>query len=116
MEQRREQMKTELMKRLEKEVERLLDWQAKTKQPNLTEFENAVLASRKKISESMLDTLIAGELSREPEQAPECPKCGGETVNKGKRPQIIETRLGTLRMERVYYYCEACQRGFFPPG
>jgi YgiT-type zinc finger domain-containing protein len=116
MKRTREQIKAELMKRYEKEVEELLDWQEKTEAPNLTQIEDAILKSRKRLSEGMAKELLAGEISREPEQAPACPKCGGKTVDKGKRPQVIETRLGTLRMERVYYYCEACGEGFFPPG
>jgi uncharacterized protein with PIN domain len=116
MKRTREQIKAELMKRYEKEVEGMLEWQAKANRPNLTQFEDVVMASRKRVSESMLETLIAGEVAREPERAPGCPKCGGATADKGKRPQIIETRLGTLRTERVYYYCEACREGFFPPG
>ena len=116
MKRTREQIKAELIKRYEKEVDQLLDWQEKADRPNLTEFENVILASRKRLSESMLETLLAGEVAREPEQAPVCPKCGGATKDKGKREQIIETRIGRLRVERVYYYCAACQKGFFPPG
>ena len=118
MKRTREQIKAELMKQYEQELDELLEWQEQreTDRPNLTQFEDVLLRSRKRLSEAMLKALIEGERSREPEQAPGCPQCGREMVDKGKRPQVIETRLGTLRLERVYYYCETCQQGFFPPG
>lgn len=116
MKRTREQIKTEIMKKYEHELDKLLDWQESTDKPNLTEYEEAILASRKRISEETIKALLEGELELEPEKAPSCEKCGGEMEDKGKRPQIIETRIGTLRIERVYYYCEACGEGVFPPG
>ena len=116
MKRTREQIKAEMMKKYEQEVEALLDWQEKTDKPNLTEFENAILASRKRMSEATIKALLEGEQEREPERAPKCAKCGKEMADKGKREQVIETRIGTLRIERAYYYCETCGEGFFPPG
>lgn len=116
MKRTREQIKAEMMKKYEQELDKLLDWQEKAEKPNLTEFENAILASRKRISEAAIKALLEGEEEQEPERAPKCAKCGKEMKDKGKRPQVIETRVGTLRIERVYYYCETCKEGFFPPG
>lgn len=116
MKRTRSQIKAEMMKKYEGELDKLLDWQESANKPNLTEFEDAILASRKRISEETIKALLEGELELEPERAPRCEKCGREMTDKGKRPQIIETRIGTLRIERVYYYCETCREGVFPPG
>jgi hypothetical protein len=29
---------------------------------------------------------------------------------------VIETRLGTIQIERTYYACPECGEGFFPSG
>ena len=116
MKRTREQIKEEMMKKYEQELDKILDWQEKAEKPNLTEFENRILASRKRLSEETIKALLEGEPEQEPERAPKCAKCGKEMADRGKRPQVIETRVGTLRIERVYYYCETCKEGFFPPG
>jgi len=116
MRQTREQIKAEMMKKYEQELDELLDWREKANEPNLTEFEEAILSSRKKISEEMVRAFIQGEYTREPESPPNCEKCGSVMEDKGKRAQTIETRLGTLQITRAYYYCNACREGFFPPG
>jgi len=116
MKRSREQIKVELLKRLEQEVDELLDWQAQSQAPNLSQFEDEILAARKEISIAMLEELLQGEEQREPVEAPRCGKCGRPMEGKGKQPQVLETRVGTLRLERDYYYCSHCKAGVFPPG
>lgn len=116
MKRSRAQIKADLMKRYEAEVDKLLDWQEKSHGPNLSEFEEEILAARKKVSTALLEEMLAGEEQREPVEAPRCPKCGKPMEAKGKQPQVVETRVGTLRVEREYYYCAACKAGLFPPG
>lgn len=116
MKRSRAQIKADLMKRYEEEVEKLLDWQEKSHGPNLSEFEDEILAARKKVSIALLEEMLAGEEQREPVEAARCPKCGEPMEAKGKQPQVIETRVGTLRVEREYYYCTHCKAGLFPPG
>lgn len=116
MKRSREQIKAELLKRFEQEVDELLDWQAQSQAPNLNQFEDEILAARKEISIALLEELLQGEEQREPVEAPHCGKCGRPMEGKGKQPQVIETQVGTLRLEREYYYCAHCQVGVFPPG
>lgn len=115
MKRTRAQRKAELMKKIETELDRLLDWQEQSDKPNLTQFEDAILATRKEVSVEMLKEMLQGEPNHTPLDV-YCEKCGQVMANKGKRPQVIETRLGTLRMERTYYYCAKCGEGLFPPG
>ncbi len=75
MKRTREQIKAELMKQAEQEIDRLLDWEEKAAQPTLTQFENEVLKTRKALSEPVL-----------------CPKCGQPTENKGLQTKEVETR------------------------
>jgi hypothetical protein len=116
MKRSREQIKAELLKRFEQEVDELLDWQEQSQAPNLSQFEDEILAARKQISIALLEEMLRGEEQREPVEAPHCEKCGQPMEGKGKQPQVVETRVGTLQTEREYYYCTHCKAGFFPPG
>ncbi len=116
MKRTREEIKAELMKKAEQEIDRLLDWEAKADKPTLTQFENQVLRTRQALSEAMLDGMAASQETRQPVEPVECPKCSQPTENKGLQTKEVETRAGTLRLRRQYHYCPHCQAGFFPPG
>jgi uncharacterized protein with PIN domain len=116
MKRTRDQIKAEMMKRFEQEIDELLDWREGSAPPNLSQIEEEILKTRKGISQAMIEGLLSGEEQQRPVEAPECPKCQMRMENKGQRDKVIETRLGTLRMRREYYACPECGEGFFPPG
>jgi len=116
MKRSRAQIKAELLKRFEQEVDELLDWQEQSHEPNLSQFEEEILSARKEISIALLEEMLQGEEQRAPVATPRCETCGRAMEDKGKQPQVIETRVGTLRLEREYYYCPHCKAGIFPPG
>lgn len=116
MKRSRAQIKAELLKRFEQEVDELLDWQERSQAPNLSQFEEEILTARKEISIALLEEMLQGEEQREPVAAPRCENCGQPMEGKGKQPQVVETRVGTLRLKREYYYCAHCKVGVFPPG
>lgn len=116
MKRTREQMKAELMKKAEQEIDRLLDWEERADKPTLTQFENQVLQARRALSEALLDGVLAGQETRRPAEPVKCPTCGQPTENKGLQTKEVETRVGTLRLRRQYQYCAHCQAGFFPLG
>jgi ribosomal protein S27AE len=116
MKRTRAQIKAEIMKRVEKEIDEMLDWREGSAPPNLSQFEEEILQARKAISQAMIEGMLSGEENQRPVEAPHCPKCGVAMENKGKRDKVVETRLGALRMQREYYVCPQCGAGFFPPG
>jgi uncharacterized protein with PIN domain len=116
MKRTREQIKAELMKKAEEEIDRLLSWEEKTDKPTLTQFEDQVLATRRVLSEALLEALMTGQENCQPAERVVCPKCGEAVENKGAHTKQVETRAGSLRLKRQYHYCPHCQAGFFPPG
>jgi ssDNA-binding Zn-finger/Zn-ribbon topoisomerase 1 len=116
MKRTREQIKAELLKQYEEELDRIMNWEENTKRPTLSQIEEQVLASRKKISEGILKELLKGQESQSPVEAVKCPKCGKAMEDKGKELKLVETRAGSLLMERRRYYCPQCKIGIFPPG
>jgi len=46
---------------------------------------------------------------------PEAPcSCGGSAQYHGRHRKTFESVLGSLHLERAYYYCAQCQGGFCP--
>ncbi len=43
-----------------------------------------------------------------------CPQCGRWVRSRGLVPRRVETLVGELILERPYFYCEPCKRGFYP--
>jgi len=43
-----------------------------------------------------------------------CTRCGLPARYAGRRDKQVTSVLGELRLERAYYYCEACRAGFCP--
>ena len=116
MKRTREQMKAEWMKKAEQEFDRLLDWEARTDRPTLTQFEDQVLVSREVLSEALLEEMMGGQEAQQPAEAVRCPRCGEEMEHKGRQTKVVETRVGALQLSRHYYYCTRCKAGLFPPG
>lgn len=116
MKRTRAQIKADLMKKAEEEIDRLLNWEEKADRPTLTQFEDQVLATRRVLSEAMLEALMAGQESRQPAEQVICPRCGQPVENKGSHTKQVETRAGSLPLKRQYHYCPHCHKGFFPPG
>ena len=80
-----------------------MDWQEKAEHPNLTEFENQVLSIRKSIGIRVFKEILKDEESEIPAE------CKASMQPKGKRQQRIKTRLGTLELEREYFYGKTCR-------
>jgi uncharacterized protein with PIN domain len=115
MKKTREQRRAELQARANELIEQLLDWTEQTEQPNLTQIEDIVLELRQELGESMVANVLSAQEAAQPVQAT-CPECGRELRTKGARPGQVLSRVGEIQLGRGYYYCPACQTGFFPPG
>ncbi len=116
MKRTREQMKAELMRQYEEELDRILSWNEEKQTPTLSEIEEQVLATRKRMSEELLGEMLKDQESQSPVVVERCPKCGREMEDKGLEPKLVETRAGSVLMERRRYYCPHCKLGVFPPG
>ena len=115
MKRSRAQKKAELLAEAEALIESLLDWDARTSKPNLRQIEDEVLELRQRFGQRLAQTVIEDQEAKQPAAAPRCPQCGEEMRNKGQKGADIESRLGTLAVERGYYYCARCESGLFPP-
>jgi hypothetical protein len=97
-------------------VDDLLKWEDEHQRPNLTEIEDIVLALRKRMGEQMAQSVVDHQAAQSPVPGPTCLTCGREMHAKGRKRRRVESRAGSLPLERTYFYCEACRRRSFPPG
>jgi hypothetical protein len=43
-----------------------------------------------------------------------CAGCGGQAAYAGSRPKTITTVLGAVTLQRAWYHCASCKRGYAP--
>lgn len=43
-----------------------------------------------------------------------CPRCAAAARYAGRRQKLIRSALGTMNLNRAYYYCDHCHAGFCP--
>ncbi len=112
----RAEMRAELQQKADALIDELLDWNEQTHEPTLTQIEDIVLKLRQRLGEQMAATMVDAQASVESVPGPQCPTCGQEMHSKAVKDKRVASRVGSLGVHRVYYYCETCRQGFFPPG
>ncbi len=109
----KETLKVQLMAQAEAAIDELLA--ARKGENTLSEIENLVEAAGQTIQRQLTDTLLRLE-SQPSGPGPVCEQCGLEMHYKGQKQRQVVTKTGEVEVERAYYYCNGCQRGYFPPG
>jgi len=110
---KRETLKAQLMAQAEVAIDELLA--GRKEQNTLSEIENLVEATGHSLQQQLTDTLLKVE-SQVSGPGPICEQCGREMHYKGQKKRQVVTKTGEVAVERAYYYCKACQGGYFPPG
>jgi len=110
-----EQMKQALMKKLEAEIDALVEWCEATERPNLDQIEERVLAFRGVVSQEAARVLVECQEASYPASV-RCARCGSAARNKGLKSVQVESQVGGLEIERSYWRCPNCGEGLFPPG
>ena len=116
MKKRREKLRAEFLVEAEELFDELMAWDDETQEPDLTQIEEIVLKLRGRFGERLAETLPDQQEKRQPAERVYCPRCGGKMVNKGAKQSQVESRIGSLQIERDHYSCPACEQGLFPPG
>jgi uncharacterized protein with PIN domain len=107
-------LKARMMAEAEKAIERLLADRNEKEEVTLSDIERLVRAAGQSIMERFTDGLVEEEAQKP--QSRVCPACGKKMRYKGRKERDLVTETGEVRLERAYYYCPTCRKGFFPPG
>ena len=103
----RAEKKAVLMQRAEALIEQMLEWTDTTTQPNLTQIEDMALDLRQQFGQALSESAIASQENVAPLQLPACPQCGKPMRPKDQKTKRVVARVGTLKLERSYFYCPA---------
>jgi len=104
-------LKAKLLAQAEAAIDKMLADERLSDQMTLSEIEAVVGVSEADFRQRALEEIIATQQ----EKAKTCPLCGSALRNKGKRKKRVVSLRGESEIERTYYQCETCQKGFFPP-
>jgi NMD protein affecting ribosome stability and mRNA decay len=117
MRRTQEQLKADLLAQAEQAIEQLIGWTDDTPQPTLAQIEEVVMRLHKQLSAQMAQAILQEqEATTQSVPGPSCPTCGREMRYKGNKAHPVESRVGTIQLQRAHYYCSYCQQGLFPPG
>lgn len=83
---------------------------------NLSQIEGVVGELKFELTSLLVESLVEVAANRQGGPGPACSGCGQEMHYKGIKRRRVITTQGEIDLSRGYYYCERCQRGFFPPG
>lgn len=111
MPNKREELKAKLLARAEATIDDLLKDERLHEKMKLSEIEQLVGQPEADFRQAALEEIIA----MQQESSKSCPMCGGKLRNKGKRSKQMVTLRGEAEIERTYYQCEGCGKGYFPP-
>jgi len=101
-----------LQKRAQEAIERLLEQKAGRRDMSMSEMEDLVGDFEIEVRQSLMQELVA---DTQVSHSGLCEACGGKLRYKGKKPKQVVTMRGEVKVERDYYQCEQCRRGYFPP-
>jgi hypothetical protein len=108
----KEQLKARMMAEAEAVIDRMLSDSREQDQLELSDIEHLARAAGQRIMERLTSALIDAEAQGE--ESGTCPECEQKARYKGRRTRTLVTDTGEVRIERRYYYCPRCRKGFFP--
>jgi hypothetical protein len=84
------------------------------KSPSLDSLARAVFASREELTAQVTEVLVQQRHRQALRQktAP-CPQCDRHLPARALVPRTVETLVGEVSLERPYFYCLDCKRGFY---
>jgi hypothetical protein len=89
-------------------------WRAAHPQATFDEIAAAVKRARRPVLGALVEELaVQGQVGWAAEP---CPQCGGAVSYKGLRKKQVVHEEGEAEIERPYYHCQHCGRGFSPLG
>jgi len=111
MSSKRDDLKAKLLAQAEAAIDKMLSDERLSEAMTLSDMEAVIGVSEADFRQGALEEIIAIQQER----PTTCPLCGGKLRNKGKRKKRVVTLRGETDVERTYYQCEGCGKGYFPP-
>ena len=83
--------------------------------PTLGQVSETVWTLRQQLTSGVAETIVQ-HTHQEEQQRPHrpCPPCARRLTARGPVHRCIETMVGTIELERPYFYCLGCRAGTYP--
>lgn len=108
----RDNLKAKLLAQAEAAIDRMLSDERLNEHMTLSDIEAVIGVSEADFRQRALEEIMG----MQQDSAKTCPVCGSPLRHKGKRKKRVVTVRGEADVERNYYHCETCRKGYFPPG
>lgn len=106
-----DELKAKLLAQAEAAIDKLLKDTRLHDHMTLSEIEQLVGQPEADFRQAVLEEMIVMQHA----SPTTCPLCAGKLHNKGKRRKQVVTIRGEAEIERTYYQCQQCGKGYFPP-
>ena len=116
MKENKEEKRQRLQAKANRIIDEYLEWEEEHPRPDLMQIEEVALKLRKELGREIAQMAIENQASQTAAPGSKCGKCGKEMRYKGRKKTEVESRAGSLKVERGYYYCPECKESIFPPG
>lgn len=100
------------MAKAEAAIDKMLADERVSEAMSMSSIEAVVGKSESDFRQAALEEIIAVQKG----SAKTCPTCGSRLLNKGKQRRQVVSLRGEVTLERTYYECPGCRKGYFPPG
>ena len=107
-------LKAKLLSRYTEQLDEVLDQMDEKHRFHISEIEEIALGLRQEVGEDVTEALAEHE-SQQKEVDVACPTCHDRMRAKGHKKKWVKTQTGMVHVQRPYYYCEKCLKGYFPP-
>jgi hypothetical protein len=83
--------------------------------PTLSQVSETVWALRQQLTSGVAETIVQ-HTHQEEQHRPQmpCPTCARRLTARGPGHRCVETMVGTIELERPYFYCLGCRAGTYP--
>jgi len=83
--------------------------------PTLGQVREAIGALRQQLTGGVAETIVH-QTHQEEQRRPQmpCPTCARLLSARGPVSRYVEPMVGTVELERPYFYCQVCQAGSYP--
>jgi len=115
MPQTKDELEAKLVAKAQKAIRQLLAKQKPKEEITLSDMEISVGEFGEEILQEIMQELVS-DASEKGGASVNCPTCHKAMRSKGSKTKQMLSLRGEIKIERDYYYCEHCRRGYFPPG
>ena len=113
-------MRRKLEEVVRERLEEFVEWQGEERAYTFEEIEEEALVIGRALVREMIGVAVVEEGVKEERQRarpePDCERCGRPMRYSGRRGRGIESKVGSVPIERADYHCPSCKVGIFPPG